>query len=151
MLPRPSFSDDKIHLEYSNNIKEFESEYSDIKKGIEDAQSRINDSSFTPKLAEIIKNEIFVQEKYLRLISQEISFLKIKDNERALYYEKNRENLTDELVKNEYEAFKLAQKANPKKYIWRMRPGLILPPVESKPTNDKGAEQKKPEEAPKGH
>ncbi len=132
LLSGPSFTSDKIHLEYSTNIKTFEDEYSDIKKGIDDAQSRINDSSFTPKLAEIIKNEIFVQEKYLRLISQEISVLKLRDNERSKYYEQNSETLTNDQVKQDYESFKLSEKANPRKYIWRMRPGLILPPVDVK-------------------
>lgn len=137
VLTRPSFSNDPIHLDYSSKIKDFEAEYADIKKGIDDARERINDSSFTPKLVELIKNEIFTQEKYLRLIEQEVSYLKMKDNDRSKYYSENSNTLTAEQVKKDHEDYLLSEKANPRKYTWRLRPGLILPPAD------------KPKEAPK--
>ncbi|MBY0383600.1 hypothetical protein K2X05_00445 [bacterium] len=141
VLSGPSFSKDPIHLDYSKKIKDFESEYADIKKGIDDARERINDSSFAPKLAELIKNEIFVQEKYLRLIEQEISFLKMKDNDRSKYYAENAKALTAEQVKKDHEDYLLAEKATPRKYTWRLRPGLILPPQE-KPKEASAAKKK---------
>lgn len=145
ILLRPSFSDDPIHIAYSKQIKGFEDEYSQIKKGIDDAKERINDSSFTPKLAELIKNEIFNQQKYLRLIEQEIAYLKLMDNDRSKYYLENSETLTKEIIKKDHEDYLLSQTVNPKTYIWRKRPGLVLPPIE-KP---KEAE-KKEEKSPKG-
>lgn len=144
-LSGPNFSKDPIHLDYSKKIKEFESEYADIKKGIDEARERINDSSFAPKLAELIKNEIFSQEKYLRLIEQEISFLKMKDNDRSKYYVTNSKDLSSERIKKDYEDYLLAETANPKKYIWRLRPGLVLPP------QDKPKEPSKPKKESKGH
>ncbi len=136
-LTRPSFSSDPIHLDYANKIKDFEDEYSQIKNGIEEAKLRINDSSFTPKLAELIKNEIFIQEKYLRLIDQEISYLKMKDNDRSKYYLDHSESLNAEAIKKDYKDYLLAQKVNPKSYIWRKRAGLILPPAEKPKAADK--------------
>jgi hypothetical protein len=126
-LLRPSIGSDQIHLDYAKKITEFQKEYEDIQKGIQIAKDRINDSSFTPKVAELIKSEIFIQEKYLRIIQQEIDFLKIKDNERAKYYVENSEVLTSEIIKKDYEDYLVREKANPKKYIWRLRPGLVLP------------------------
>jgi hypothetical protein len=146
VLSRPSFKKDPIHLDYEKKVSSFQKEYDDIAKGISDAKERINDSSFAPKMAELIKNEIFVQEKYLRIIDQEISYLRIMDNERSKYYLENAETLTEEKIKKDHEAYLIQEKANPKKYIWRMRPGLVLP-------DDPKAKKKKEEhkEAPKGH
>lgn len=124
---RPSFGSDLIHVEYAKKITDFQKEYDDIQKGIQIAKDRINDSSFTPKVAELIKSEIFIQEKYLRIIQQEIDFLKIKDNERSKYYVEHSDILTAEIVKKDYEDYLVREKANPKKYIWRLRPGLVLP------------------------
>lgn len=126
-LLRPSFSSDLIHVDYTKKITEFQKEHDDIQKGIQIAKDRINDSSFTPKVAELIKSEIFIQEKYLRIIQQEIDFLKIKDNERSKYYVEHSEVLTAEIVKKDYEDYLVREKANPKKYLWRLRPGLVLP------------------------
>ena len=124
---RPSFGSDKIHADYTKKLIEFQKEYEDIQKGVQIAKDRINDSSFTPKVAELIKSEIFIQEKYLRVIQQEIDFLKIKDNERSKYYVEHSEVLTSEIVNKDYEDYLIREKANPKKYIWRLRPGLVLP------------------------
>jgi hypothetical protein len=145
VLSGPSFDKDPIHLDYAKKIKEFEGEYADIKRGIDDARDRISDSSFTPKLVELIKNEIFTQEKYLRLIEQEISFLKIKDNERSIYYSGHEKTLSSEQIKKDHEDYLLSETANPKKYIWRMRPGLVLPP-QSTPK-----ESSKPKKEAAGH
>lgn len=141
VLSRPSFNKDLIHLDYAKKINEFQKEHDDIQKGISDAKNRINDSSFTPKVAEIIKSEIFIQEKYLRIIEQEINYLKIKDNERSKYYLENESTLTEEIVKKDHEDYLIQEKANPKKYIWRLRPGLVLP------ESPKKAETNKPEPA----
>ncbi len=126
-LLRPSFGSDSIHQDYKKNLAEFQKEYDDIKAGIQTAKDRINDSSFTPKVAELIKSEIFIQEKYLRIIEQEINYLKIKDNERSKYYAERSDTLTAAIVKKDYEDYLVREKANPKKYIWRLRPGLVLP------------------------
>ncbi len=140
-LLRPSFGSDSIHQDYKKKLTEFQKEYDDIKAGIQIAKDRINDSSFTPKVAELIKSEIFIQEKYLRIIEQEINYLKIKDNERSKYYVEHSEALTAEIVKKDYEDYLVREKANPKKYIWRLRPGLVLP------ENPKKASPKKSEPA----
>ncbi len=139
-LLRPSFGSDSIHMDYTKKLTEFQKEYDDIQKGIQTAKERINDSSFAPKVAELIKSEIFIQEKYLRIIEQEINFLKIKDNERSKYYVEHSDILTSEIVKKDYEDYLVREKANPKKYTWRLRPGLVLPedtkktaPKKSKP------------------
>ncbi len=134
MISRPSFNSDAIHKDYKKKIEDFQKEYDDIKKGILDAKDRINDSSFTPKVAELIKNEIFIQEKYLISIDQEINFLRILDNARSKYYSINSETITAETIKKDHDDYLIAEKANPRKYIWRMRPGLVLPEQPKKAT-----------------
>jgi hypothetical protein len=140
-LVRASFGSDLIHMDYNKKLTEFQKEYQDIENSIQAARDRINDSSFTPKVNELIKNEIFIQEKFLSIIQQEIDFLKIKDNERAKHYATNPELLTTEKAKQDYEDYLLREKANPKKYTWRLRPRLVLPedpkkaaPKKSEPT-----------------
>ncbi len=148
----PSFDSDKIHKDYSAKIKEFESEHAEIKKSIDEANSRIQEVDFSPKVAELIKSEIYTQEKYLRIIEQEIAFLKIEDNNRKTEY--STKELTQDGVDKEYEEYLLSEKANPRKFIWRLRPGLVLPPKEvdgTKKTDSHKKDEKHSDKKPEEH
>jgi hypothetical protein len=140
----PAFASDPIHLDYEKKIKELEKEYDDIKKSIDDARERIADLDFTPKVADLIKSELFTQEKYLTLIDQEISYFKLKDLGRKKYYSENSANLKADMIAQDLKNYQLSEKANPKKYIWRTRPPFALPPKENKKQNEKPKETEKP-------
>ena len=135
----PSFDSDPIHKDYEQKIKEFEKDHQEIKKSVDEAKSRIAEVDFSPKIAELIKSEIYTQEKYLRLIEQEVAFLKVSDNLRKKRY--SDEELTQKDVDADYEEYLLQQKSNPKKYVWRLRPGLVLPPKQE--STPKKEEEKK--------
>lgn len=152
ILSKPSFSSDPIHKEYEKSIKEMEKEKETIQKSIDEANERINDNSFNPKLADLIKNEIFVQEKHIRLIEQEIAYLRLKDNDRSIFYAKNQETLTEESINKDFEDYKVSEVANTKKYVWRLRPALVLPKDESKKTEEKDKKSaEKPKESSSHH
>jgi hypothetical protein len=140
----PTFESDPIHIDYQNKIKEFEKEYDSIKKAIEDARVRIADLDFTPKVADLIKSELFTQEKYLTLIDQEISYYKLKDIQRNKYYSKSDKSLTQKMIEDDYKKYQLSEKANPPKYVWRSRPPFTLPPKETKKENPPKEEVEQP-------
>lgn len=122
-----SFEKDQIYLYQIKEIKELESDYDKIKKSVEDARERIKDTDIPPKIVNLVKAELFTQEKYMRLIEQKIALNKIEINDRKKHYIEVTNLIPEKELQIEYEEYLLSKKTNPPIYVWRDRPGISLP------------------------
>ncbi len=137
--PLASREDDKIRADLLAEIKQLEVDGQILDNQIKLSRERIQSLGLSPKMVDIAKRDMFSKEKYYQQIDQQISYLKIKVNQRDVIFARGAHKITQKKLEEEFESYSLNKKANPSNYPWRQQ------------LTNKGAAQEAPKEEKKAH
>ncbi len=123
--------DDKVRTDLLAELKQMEIDGRIIDNQVKLAQERISQLLVSPKMHDIAKKDMYQKEKFYQQIEQQISYLKIKINNREKYFVDNQHSLTREKLDKEFEEYSMAKQANPVTYPWRIPSMKKEPPPAS--------------------
>lgn len=128
-----TIDDDGVRKELEKELKTLEDDLLKIQAQLEIAQDRLRGLTISPKMYDIAKRDLFAKERFASQASQQISYVKIKINDRNKYFLDNQKNLKKEDLDNQLKDYLTDKKANPPNYPWKnFIPSGPPPPKENK-------------------